>query len=149
MRVYGPEEPIEREEPSSWSVVGPPLLSDLTFDWLEVHINSRTRQTFDELRLGKTWSSAASPWIGRDPDRHFLSRSLPSPTRKNAMSKPMAILVIGFVLGTSLVFAATARAQRQMEHLGRGMVAIPQGDGKVYLGWRLLGTDPEDIAFNV
>ena len=65
------------------------------------------------------------------------------------MSKPRAIMVIAFVLGTSLVFAAASRAQRQMENLGRGMVAIPQDDGKVYLGWRLLGTDPDDIAFNV
>ena len=67
MRVYGPEEPIEREEPSSWSVVGPPLQSDLVFDWLEVHINSRTRQTFDELRLGNTWSSVVSSWIEGRP----------------------------------------------------------------------------------
>ena len=65
------------------------------------------------------------------------------------MSKPRAIMVIAFVLGTSLVFAAAARAQRQMENLGRGMVAIAQDGGKVYLGWRLLGTDPDDIAFNV
>ncbi len=65
------------------------------------------------------------------------------------MSKPRAIMVIGFMLGTSLVFAAAARAQRQMENLGRGMVAIAQDDGNVYLGWRLLGTDPDDSAFNV
>jgi rhamnogalacturonan endolyase len=36
-----------------------------------------------------------------------------------------------------------------MENLGRGLVAIPQDDGKVYLGWRLLGTEPDDVAFNV
>src|SRR5262249_28095868 len=28
MRVYGPDEPIERDEPGSWSVVGPPFQSD-------------------------------------------------------------------------------------------------------------------------
>ena len=38
---------------------------------------------------------------------------------------------------------------RQMERLGRGLVAIHQGDGKVFLSWRLLGTDPETVAFNV
>jgi hypothetical protein len=64
MRVYGPEEPVEREEPTSWSVVGPALRSDLAFEWLELHINSRTRQTFDEFRLGTTWSSVTAPWIG-------------------------------------------------------------------------------------
>lgn len=40
-------------------------------------------------------------------------------------------------------------APRQMEHLGRGVVSLPKGDGKVWVGWRLLGTDPENIAFNV
>jgi rhamnogalacturonan endolyase len=38
---------------------------------------------------------------------------------------------------------------RQMERLGRGVVAIHQGGGKVFVSWRLLGTDPEGIAFNV
>lgn len=40
-------------------------------------------------------------------------------------------------------------AQRQMERLGRGVVAVNQGEGKVFVGWRLLGTDPEDIVFNL
>ena len=38
---------------------------------------------------------------------------------------------------------------RQMERLGRGVVAIHQGDGRVFVSWRLLGTDPEDIGFNL
>lgn len=37
---------------------------------------------------------------------------------------------------------------RQMELLARAPVAVSQ-DSRVYLGWRLLGTDPESIAFNV
>src|SRR5215207_8949667 len=40
-------------------------------------------------------------------------------------------------------------AARQMENLGRGIVAINEGEGSVYVGWRLLGADPEEIAFNV
>ncbi len=40
-------------------------------------------------------------------------------------------------------------AQRQMEHLGRGLVAIHQGGGKVFVSWRLLGTEPEGLAFNL
>ena len=63
LRVYGPRESIEREEPNSWTCVGPAFESNLVFDWLEVHINSRTRQTIDELRLGTTWPSVTSPWI--------------------------------------------------------------------------------------
>ncbi len=37
---------------------------------------------------------------------------------------------------------------RQMEDLDRGLVAVAVDQG-VYIGWRLLGTDPEDIAFNL
>jgi hypothetical protein len=63
MRVYGCDEPIELEE-SGWTVTGPPLYSKLVFDWLEIHINSKTRQTIDEIRLGTTWSSVTGPWLG-------------------------------------------------------------------------------------
>ena len=62
LRVYGPQEPIDREEPANWSVVGPPIQSDLVFDWLEVHINSHTRQTIDEIRIGTTWAAVAGHW---------------------------------------------------------------------------------------
>src|SRR5687768_13118912 len=46
-------------------------------------------------------------------------------------------------------FVTLARAQLPMEKLGRGVVAMNQGDGNVYVGWRFLGTDPDDVAFNV
>jgi rhamnogalacturonan endolyase len=39
--------------------------------------------------------------------------------------------------------------QRIEEKLDRGMLAVPIGQGKIYLGWRLLKNDPENIAFNV
>jgi rhamnogalacturonan endolyase len=42
-----------------------------------------------------------------------------------------------------------ARAQRQMEALGRGVVAVRQADGRVWVGWRFLGTDPDSLAFNL
>jgi rhamnogalacturonan endolyase len=38
---------------------------------------------------------------------------------------------------------------RVMEDLGRGVVAVNQGNGNVYVGWRFLGTDPEEMAFNL
>jgi rhamnogalacturonan endolyase len=38
---------------------------------------------------------------------------------------------------------------RQMERLGRGVVAVPFATGKVAVSWRLLATDPENVAFNV
>ncbi|WP_229972535.1 rhamnogalacturonan lyase [Pontibacter harenae] len=36
-----------------------------------------------------------------------------------------------------------------IENLDRGVIAINQGEGKVYVGWRMFGTDPADIAFNL
>ncbi len=50
----------------------------------------------------------------------------------------------------SLCFLAwAAPGQRQMEFLGRGLVALRTGEEKVFLSWRLLGPEPEGIAFNV
>ena len=57
------------------------------------------------------------------------------------------VVAVAILIDGSL--ALTAPAQRQMEALGRGVVAIPEDGGKVFVGWRLLGTDPDDIAFNV
>jgi len=39
--------------------------------------------------------------------------------------------------------------KREMESLDRGVIAINQGGGKVYVGWRMFGLDPGSIAFNV
>jgi len=36
-----------------------------------------------------------------------------------------------------------------VEKLGRGLVALELEDGSVFLSWRLLDTDPEDIAFEI
>ncbi|HEX8142415.1 MAG TPA: rhamnogalacturonan lyase [Pyrinomonadaceae bacterium] len=61
----------------------------------------------------------------------------------------------GFKVGLTVtlallfLFATEAEAQRQMERLGRGVIAVNQGDGKVFVGWRMLGTDSEAIAFNL
>ena len=43
----------------------------------------------------------------------------------------------------------SAAQQKQMEYLNRGTIAVNQGGGKVYVGWRMLGTDPDDVAFNL
>lgn len=39
--------------------------------------------------------------------------------------------------------------ERVEETLGRGLVAVPTGEDEVYLGWRLLRDDPQDVAFNI
>jgi len=40
-------------------------------------------------------------------------------------------------------------AQRQMEKLGRGVIAMRQSKDSVFISWRILGTDPENTAFNL
>jgi len=47
------------------------------------------------------------------------------------------------------LLAPRVHAQRQMEWLDRGLVAVQRSDGTVYVGWRMLGTEPDSIAFNV
>ena len=58
-------------------------------------------------------------------------------------------LTIAIVLGTILLISGVTYAQRSMENLGRGVVAITVSSSQVYVGWRMLGTDPNDIAFNL
>src|SRR5436853_4735416 len=44
---------------------------------------------------------------------------------------------------------ATLRAQRQMEYLDRGVVAVRNSEGNVFVSWRSLVTDADNIGFNV
>ncbi|MCH7918346.1 MAG: rhamnogalacturonan lyase [Planctomycetes bacterium] len=53
------------------------------------------------------------------------------------------------ITGLMLNAANDAIAQRQMENLTRGVVAVKQADGSVFVSWRLFGTDPEAIGFNL
>lgn len=62
---------------------------------------------------------------------------------------PALALLALLSLQSALLRAVAEPPQRLMERLGRGVVAMRQTDGKVFVGWRLLGTDPEGIAFNV
>lgn len=59
--------------------------------------------------------------------------------------KPLAPCLASLLVLCSLA----VHAQRQMEPLGRGVVALRTGNSSVYVGWRLLATDPQDIAFNI
>ena len=47
------------------------------------------------------------------------------------------------------MWALPASAQRQTEHLGRGLIALRSSTTQAYIGWRLLGNDPSDITFNL
>jgi len=56
----------------------------------------------------------------------------------------LIVLSICLVLPLSGLFA-----QRQMEKLNRGLVAVRTSTSSVYLSWRVLGSDPDNIAFNL
>ncbi|MDP2058510.1 MAG: GDSL-type esterase/lipase family protein, partial [Flavobacteriaceae bacterium] len=47
------------------------------------------------------------------------------------------------------LFGFTLQAQRQMEYLFRGVVAVQAGRDSVFVSWRLLHSDADDVAFNV
>src|SRR5690242_10057353 len=60
------------------------------------------------------------------------------------MKKTKHILYLFFLLvSTSL------HAQRMMEYLDRGVVAVRNAPDSVFISWRLLGTEPENLPFNV
>ncbi|MGO4911520.1 rhamnogalacturonan lyase [Leeuwenhoekiella sp. W20_SRS_FM14] len=47
------------------------------------------------------------------------------------------------------VIGVAGYAQRQMEHLDRGVVALAQENREVIVSWRFLGTDPDELCFNI
>jgi rhamnogalacturonan endolyase len=54
-----------------------------------------------------------------------------------------------FTLIFALFCAISLHSQRKMEKLDRGVVALRTSPTQVYIGWRLLANDSENIAFNV
>jgi rhamnogalacturonan endolyase len=60
----------------------------------------------------------------------------------NIIVMAMAIFLMAFII------INPAAAQRQMERLNRGLVAVSSGGG-YFLSWRLFGDEPLDTGFNV
>ena len=52
------------------------------------------------------------------------------------------------VIGAFLL-AIPMHAQSHMELLNRGLVAVRTSSSQVYVGWRMFGTDPSNVSFNV
>jgi rhamnogalacturonan endolyase len=48
-----------------------------------------------------------------------------------------------------IFFTICLQAQYQMEYLTRGIHAVPDGKGKIFISWRLLGTENNDLSFNL
>ncbi|HOX04561.1 MAG TPA: rhamnogalacturonan lyase [Candidatus Paceibacterota bacterium] len=57
--------------------------------------------------------------------------------------------LLALALCAAFMSDPSARAQRQMESLSRGLVAMRLAEGGVFVSWRLLGTDPASQAFNL
>ncbi|MFG3131716.1 rhamnogalacturonan lyase [Streptomyces tendae] len=84
--------------------------------------------------------------------RHPHTRPhVPHPRRRRPLALAAALAAAG-LLGAGLTALAPDTAEaataRQVEALDRGVVSVHTGDGNL-VGWRWLGTDPDNVAFNV
>ncbi|MFJ6071779.1 rhamnogalacturonan lyase [Streptomyces sp. NPDC093065] len=68
--------------------------------------------------------------------------------RPLAVAAALAAALLGAGLTTLAPDTAQAATARQVEALDRGVVSVHTGDGNL-VGWRWLGTDPDNVAFNV
>lgn len=48
-----------------------------------------------------------------------------------------------------ILFSSSLYAQRMMENLDRGVVAVRYATDSVFISWRILGTEPENLPFNI
>jgi rhamnogalacturonan endolyase len=62
---------------------------------------------------------------------------------KNKILLPLILLVLGLFSHENL------KAQKYVEKLNRGVVAIRTSTSQVFVGWRMLGTDPTNVGFNL
>jgi rhamnogalacturonan endolyase len=60
------------------------------------------------------------------------------------------LIPLAAVVGAiGVAWPTSAAADRQMEHLSRGTVAVRRTDGNVFVSWRLLATDADGVSFHV
>src|SRR5690606_6894838 len=53
------------------------------------------------------------------------------------------------VMLITMIITIPLAAQRQMEHLDRGLVVVKTSDNSTFLSWRLLATDDYDLPFHL
>jgi len=63
--------------------------------------------------------------------------------------RPLPTAIAVLLLSVTYDSDAAPKKVQLEEQLDRGVIARPVGDGKVYVGWRLLKSDPKSVAFNV
>src|ERR1044071_9625082 len=60
--------------------------------------------------------------------------------------KQFAVVAVAF----AAAMACTVRAAtHMMEYLDRGVIAVRTSATDVFISWRVLGTDPTDVSFNL
>ncbi|WP_199243526.1 rhamnogalacturonan lyase [Hymenobacter sedentarius] len=64
-------------------------------------------------------------------------------------SRCISLALAAALLGAGPSATLPPAPQAQPERLGRGIVAIAQPDGKVFISWRLLASDAPGVGFNV
>ncbi|MGD8237129.1 MAG: hypothetical protein PVH68_01135 [Armatimonadota bacterium] len=99
-----------------------------TSDWKLLEASTRVPRGMDQVRVRFTGRGHTRAWVDAVAMREGW------PERPDRPAKPP---VKGF-------------AQKRLdEKLDRGIVALPTDGGGIYVGWRLLKDDPENVAFNV
>ena len=80
-----------------------------------------------------------------------VGTSLGQAGTKRGCENPMKNVSIALFIMFAMAGGALGQRKplRQMERLSRGVVAVNEGGGKVFVGWRMFGTDPENIAFDL
>ncbi|WP_406120154.1 rhamnogalacturonan lyase [Streptomyces sp. NBC_00989] len=80
------------------------------------------------------------PHVHAHPPRH--------PRRRRAALSALTTVAALVLAGLTTGGTAEAATARQVEALDRGVVSVHTDSGNL-VGWRWLGTDPDDISFNV
>ncbi|MFQ5808429.1 MAG: hypothetical protein ACE5JM_02320, partial [Armatimonadota bacterium] len=97
-------------------------------DWKLLEASTRVPRGMDQVRVRFVGRGHTRAWIDGVTMREGW------PERPDRPAKPP---VKGFA------------KKRLDEKLDRGIVALPMDGGGIYVGWRLLKDDPENVAFNV
>ncbi len=67
----------------------------------------------------------------------------------NKKTTPNSFKKIQLILFLLLAISYQTKAQHTVEKLNRGLVAMRLDANQVYIGWRMLGTEPTDVSYNL
>ncbi len=125
--VNGASQPISFEPTGAWTTwqTKEVLVSLNSSNTIRLETNGQDLANIDELTVGSASSATATPAAPTATPRPATATPLP-PT---ATPRPV-------------------ESGRQMEDLNRGLISVRQGSNNL-VSWRLLGTDPSAVAFNL